>query len=391
MHSQNSITASNSASRRIAVLVPTLETGGVERVAVELAHGLHGIGCAVDLVAGNGNGALRPGINDSIRVFDLKASRMLTALPAFCRYLRNERPQAVIAAMTHSSLVALWARGITRVRTRIIATEHTTLSTILANRPLTRVKTMPALARIFFRYANAVVAVSNGVADDFAVLSGIPRERIQVIYNPVISPERMRRAAEPIDHPWFAPGQPPVILGVGRLVVEKDFGTLIRAFAELRNRLPSRLLIIGEGPERSRLEQLVNELGLEDAASLPGANSNPLAYMRRAALLTMSSRWEGLPLVPIEALAAGCPVVSTDCKSGPREILQGGKYGRLVPVGDINAMADAMFETLNEPRRVIPPEALLPFQAETVARQYASLAFEDYPQVSSHAAHALQR
>jgi glycosyltransferase involved in cell wall biosynthesis len=207
----------------------------------------------------------------------------------------------------------------------------------------------------------------------------------------VISPERMRRAAEPIDHPWFAPGQPPVILGVGRLVVEKDFGTLIRAFAELRNRLPSRLLIIGEGPERSRLEQLVRELGLEDVVSLPGANSNPLAYMRRAALLTMSSRWEGLPLVPIEALAAGCPVVSTDCKSGPREILQGGKYGRLVPVGDINAMADAMFETLNEPRRVIPLEALLPFQAETVARQYASLAFEDYPQLSSHAAHALQR
>ena len=375
--------------KRVAVLVPTLETGGVERVAVELAHGLHSIGCEVDLVAGNANGALRPVVSDQVNVFDLRCSRMLFGIPALCSYLRKRHPAGVIAAMTHASLVALWARSITRVPTRVIATEHTTLSTILANRPMTRVKTMPAFAGIFFRAADSIVAVSNGVADDFAELSGLPRRLIQVIYNPVISPDTMRRAAEPIDHPWFAPGQPPVILGVGRLVVEKDFGTLIRAFALVRQRIPSRLLIIGEGPERPLLENTAQELGLQEFVSLPGASNNPLAFMSRAALLTMSSRWEGLPLVPIEALAAGCPVVSTDCKSGPREILQGGKYGRLVPVGDVKAMADAMCATLNEPRRVVPSEALYPFRAETVATQYASLVFDDHPQVRSHVAQAV--
>jgi glycosyltransferase involved in cell wall biosynthesis len=237
------------------------------------------------------------------------------------------------------------------------------------------------LAKMFFRWADAIVAVSRGAADDFAATSGVPRNKMQVIFNPVVSDDLHRRAAETIDHPWFATGELPVVVAVGRLVIQKEFETLIRAFAEVRKSLPSRLMIIGEGPDRSKLESLTRELGLQDVVALPGTQNNPLPYMKHAALLAMSSRYEGLPLVPIEALAVGCPVVSTDCLTGPREILEEGKWGRLVPVGDVHALANAMLATLKEPRRVLPPEAILRFHRDTVARQYADVI---YGRVSYH-------
>jgi len=212
------------------------------------------------------------------------------------------------------------------------------------------------------------------VRGDLAQLMNVSRERITVIYNPsVVQAEVQAKAQAPLDHPWFKPDQPPVILAVGRLQVQKDYPTLIRAFALVRQTRPVRLLILGEGKERPLLEALVKELGLEQDVSLPGFVLNPYAYMARAALFVLSSRWEGLPTVLIEALCCGAPVVSTDCPSGPREILRDGQYGPLVPVGGVNALARAIETTLAAKTPKPPSESWRPYELETVVSQYTHL------------------
>jgi glycosyltransferase involved in cell wall biosynthesis len=177
-------------------------------------------------------------------------------------------------------------------------------------------------------------------------------------------------AAEPLEHPWFRPGEPAVILALGRLVPQKDFGMLIRAFAQVRRARAARLLILGEGPERDGLAAAIAENGLQDDVQLPGWTVNPYPYMARSRLFVLSSRWEGLPTVLIEALFCGVEVVSTDCPSGPREILDGGRYGALVPVGDVDALAEAMERALSRDAARPGQESWLPFEQDVVAGRY---------------------
>jgi glycosyltransferase involved in cell wall biosynthesis len=226
---------------------------------------------------------------------------------------------------------------------------------------------------MFYPWASSVVAVSRGAADDLARAAGLPRDLVEVVYNPVITPEAVVAARRPPDHPWFAPGQPPVILGVGRLTQQKDFPTLLRAFAEVRRRRAARLMILGEGEDRDELTSLAAELGVSDDVALPGFQDNAMAYMAGSRLFVLSSAWEGLPTVLIEALAAGARVVSTDCPSGPREILQDGRLGALVPVGDSSALAEAMVVALDRPAAALPSDALTPFTKEAAVDHYLRL------------------
>ncbi|HEX6015774.1 MAG TPA: glycosyltransferase, partial [Geminicoccaceae bacterium] len=204
--------------------------------------------------------------------------------------------------------------------------------------------------------ADAVVAVSAGVADDLAATAGLPRRLVTVVHNPVVPSDVDRRAAEPVDDPWLEPGEPPVILGVGRLVPQKGFPTLLRAFAQVRQQRPARLVILGEAADRratvkrtAELQKLAAELGIADSVALPGYAVNPFAWMARAGVFVLSSTHEGFGNVLPEALACGCPVVSTDCPSGPAEILENGRWGQLVPVGDDQAMARAILAVLATP------------------------------------------
>jgi len=332
----------------LSIFVPSLRGGGAERVMVHLARGFAERGFRVDLVLAKAEGPYLAEVPPSVRVVDLKASRMLYSLPRLVRYLRKERPTALLSALDHANLVALWARDLARVPTRVVVSVRNTLSQATVHAPDQRAKWIPLGIRLFYPRAEAVVAVSQGVAEDLVRLTSLPREKIRVIYNPVVTPELFAKAEEPLDHPWFAPGEPPVILAVGRLTEQKDFPTLIRAFALVRAQRPARLMILGEGELRPQLEALVHELGLQDDVALPGFVANPFAYMARAAVFVLSSRWEGLPGALIQAMACGTPVVSTDCPSGPREILEDGRWGRLVPVGDVNALAEAMATTLDE-------------------------------------------
>jgi len=266
--------------------------------------------------------------------------------------------------------VALWAQRLAGVDTRIVLSERVQLSERVAHlRGHARWRHLPSLIARFYPEAAGVVAVSHGVARDLAATSGLPRESIAVLPNPVVSPRLLALAEVPLDHPWFAAGQPPVILAAGRLHPQKDFTTLLHAFAWLRQARAARLLILGEGKERQALERSAREWGVSEDVAMPGYAENPFAYMRRARVFALSSRYEGLPGVLIQALACGCPSVSTDCPSGPREILQDGRLGPLVPVGDAEALAQAISSCLDAP---VPRDVL----REGVA-QYAVAAATD--------------
>ncbi len=353
---------------------------------LHLAGGFARRNKAVDLVLVRAEGQYLDRVPREVRIVDLRARRTIAAIAPLIRYLRSVRPQALVSAMDHVNLVALWARSLAGVDARVAVVIQNTLSMTKRHTPLRRERILPALARRYYPKADEIVAVSQGVAEDFAEAAHLPRERIRVIFNPMVTPEMLARGREEPEHPWLRganaekdsagkPGAaPPVVIGVGRLTPQKDFGLLIRAFASVRQRRPARLLIFGEGEERPRLEALIRKLGIEADAQLPGFASNPFACMARCGVFVLSSGWEGLPGVLIEALAQGCPLVSTDCPSGPREILDGGRYGALVPTGDAAALADAIARTLDappdpEPRR---QRAAL-FHVDTIVDQYCAI------------------
>jgi glycosyltransferase involved in cell wall biosynthesis len=230
----------------------------------------------------------------------------------------------------------------------VVLCECTTLS-VAASRSRHRFRrAYPALAGRHYPAADAIVAVSDAVADDLAATAPLSRAAITAIPNWVTADLAAGTGAAP-EHPWLQAGAPPVVLAVGRLHWQKDFATLIRAFAVLRGRRPARLVILGEGPERAKLDGLAAALGVAAEVHFAGFVDNPFAWMSRASVLTVTSLSEGFGNVIVEALACGLPVVSAACAGGPREILDGGRFGRLVPVCDAQALADAMEHTICDP------------------------------------------
>lgn len=352
--------------------------GGAQRAMLNLAQGIARRGYSVDLVLARAEGPYVAEVPKSVRVVDLKASHVLAGLPALIRYLRRERPEAMVSALAYVNIAALWARRMAGVPLRMIVNEQNTLSYSASHSRRWRARLIPALVKHFYPWADGMVTVSEGVGDDLARVTGFPRDAIKVIYNPaVMSPEVQEKAQAPLHHPWFQPGQPPVLLAVGRLQLQKDFFMLIQAFAKVRQDRPVRLLILGEGPQRPILEALIKKLGVEQDVSLPGFVTNPFAYMARASLFILSSRWEGLPTVLVEALCCGAPVIATDCPSGPREILRERQYGQLVPVGNAAAMATAIISALESPGPRPPRESWLRFEQEVIVDQYLKILLED--------------
>lgn len=363
--------------RHFALFIRSLGGGGGERVMVNLARAFAERGYRVDLVLGRAEGLLLREVPDSVRVVDLRtqsalacltallkaprdlcvlapvlaipgARSVLRRLPALIHYLRREKPTLMLSALRYGNITALCAVRLAGVPTSLVISEHNTLASVrMANRM--KKCWIAWLERRFYPRANAIVAVSNGVAEGLAGVTGLNREHITTIYNPVVTPELPELAQAPLTHPWFVPGSPPVLLGVGKFTPQKDFATLLKAFARVRTVRTVRLVILGEGKERATLEALARELGVAGDVDLLGFVRNPFAYMARASVFVLSSAWEGFGNVLAEAMACGCPVVSTDCPSGPAEILDGGVYGPLVPVGDDAALAKAIFSVLERP------------------------------------------
>ncbi|WP_427162756.1 glycosyltransferase [Aliinostoc sp. HNIBRCY26] len=357
----------------VAIFLRTLVGGGAERVMVNLANTLTEQNFKVDLVLSHVAGPYLSQVSPKVQIVDLKAPKLPLSLPKLVGYLRQKQPLNLLSALHYPCEVAIWAKYLSGVSTQVIVSERNTLSQEAKYSPEITARLTPLAARLFYPFADKVVAISQGVADDLSQITKIPHERIQVIYNPVITQDILRKAQEPITHPWFQPGQLPVVLSVGRLMQQKDFPTLIRAFARVLKVRPARLVILGSGRERSHLDQLVRELGLQDHVAMLGFQKNPYTYMAKASVFALSSAWEGFGNVLVEAMALGTPVVSTDCPSGPAEILNHGKYGLLVPVGDDAAMAEAIVKALAGNCPTVDTQWLEQFTSHTAMNKYIKL------------------
>jgi glycosyltransferase involved in cell wall biosynthesis len=360
-------------TRRLAFFLPTLEGGGAERVMVHLVAGFAERGFPVDLILASAEGPNLAFVPSCVRVIDMKRSRVLRVTLPLRAYLRSERPAAMLSALNNANVVAMAAAHMGGARPRIVISIHNTIGKEMEVQTKPRERVMRWLLGRLHHWADGIVAVSEGVADDLARRTPIPRSRIDVIYNPVITPALQEAASAAPPHPWFEDVTQPVVLGVGRLAVQKDFPALVDAFAILRREHKARLVILGEGPERSTIEAVIRRHGLQDCVALPGFVDNPYACMARSAVLALSSRFEGLPTVLIEALAVGTPVVAIDCPSGPREILRDGKFGRLVPPGDTPSLASAIASALTSGRPPVPCDALRPFMPDVVLDQYQEM------------------
>jgi len=329
----------------ISLLLPNLRGGGAERVAVNLANSFYLRGFEVDMVLLSSHGEFITDLNPSVPIIDLKSERIRFAAIPLVRYLREHKPDVLLAFMWPLTVTAIWSTLVSGVSTRVVICEHTTWSEDPITRSFLKKLFLKLSMRFSFRRANSVVAVSSGAADDLVSLARIKRSRISVIYNPITSGVFEIGTAALSPEGWWL-GNHRRILAVGELKPIKDFRTLIYAFDILRKSIDARLLIAGEGNCRAELEQLIKTLNLAGAVFLTGFIKSLAPYYKKSDLFVLSSKGEGFGNVIVEALEAGTPVVSTDCKSGPREILADGKYGKLVPVGNRDAMARAMADSL---------------------------------------------
>lgn len=323
--------------------------GGIPNVLVNLMNGLAAADTPIDLLVHSRDIPELDRLRRDIRVIDLNRRSGPTVTLRLAGYLGNERPTVLLSTRERAGRQALYARRLARSAVRILVRVGTHNSVSLEQRNVVQRFLRRRALAFTYRRVDGIIAVSRGVAADLAAAGGLRPERIVTLNNPTIPDDVRDRAAVPVAHPWLQPGGPPVIMALGRLARVKDYPTLIRAFARLRAAVPLRLMILGDGNQRDVLLNLAAHLGVAADVALPGFVANPYSYLSKAALFVLCSRREGSPNALIEALAVGTPVVATDCPSGPGEILDHGRIGRLVPVGDVEALAAAMNATLDRP------------------------------------------
>ena len=335
-------------SEHIAVYVPSLRGGGAERTMLNIAAGIAERGMAVDLVLVRAEGEYLSQIPEDVRLIDLNSHRTAASLPKLLRYIQRERPDALLTTLSDANVVGLVAKLFFARRVRVVVRQANTFTEQLKGSNL-KSRLVSRLLKLLLPAADGIVAISRGVADDLCGLIPVASHKVTTIYNPVVWPDHAEKAAAPVEHPWFNDEGVPVVLSAGRLTTVKDHTTLLRAFSEVLRSRPVRLVILGVGPERENLLETAERLKVSQHVDLPGFEINPFAYMSRSKVFVLSSRYEGFGNVLVQAMACGTPVVSTDCRSGPGEILEDGKWGRLVPVGDSHGMARAILETLDNP------------------------------------------
>lgn len=367
---------------QVALLLPDLRPGGAERVNINLANEFVARGYAVDLLLMCATGDLMPLLDPRIRVVDLGAGRMRSVFRPLTRYMREARPSSMLACMWPLTILAIAARAISNTKTRLIVAEHATWSVSERSHEKLHRLNLSTTMRLAFPRADGVVTVSEGAAEDLARIAHLPRNRVAAIFNPIVGgakPVVVEEIPESLD---WATGSHRKILAVGTLKSIKDYATLLQAFAILRRSVDAKLLILGEGEERASLETLIADLGIGADVTLPGFVNSTEAYYRKADLHVLSSVGEGLPTVIVEALEQGVPVVSTDCPSGPREILDNGRYGTLVPIADPEALAQAMQDALGrEHDKAALKARAADFSVSKAADAYLDLLLPDWRQM----------
>jgi glycosyltransferase involved in cell wall biosynthesis len=337
---------------RLALFIPELSAGGAQQALLTLSPRFVAATGPIDLVLARADGELMARIPDGVRVVDLSAGHPprtrlglgVLSMLRLARYLRRERPRTLLSTLTGANLVAAAARALARTPIRLVLREANTPENLRGRQSLRAV-------RLLYPRADAVIAVSSATRAGLVEVAGVRESRIHTIFNPIDVDRIVQLAGDPPGHDSSGEGeqQVPLVLTLGRLVPQKDPLTLLEAFARVRAERRARLVIAGEGPLRPTLETRINQLGLEADVDLPGFVANPYPLIARAAVFALPSRWEGMPNVLLEALALGTPIVATDCGSGAREILDQGNLGRLIGVGDTDALAKALLAELDDP------------------------------------------
>lgn len=333
------------AGERLGIFVPSLHGGGAERMAALLAAALTRRGHPVDLLLAEAEGPYLATIPPEVRIVDFGKSGVLGCLPQLVRYLRKTPPSTIYSTLSHTNVITLLANVLAGSPSRVVIAECSSFDECRRNYRTLRDRLIRVMMRLTYGRADKILVVADAMVEELRKGVGVARSRLLFLPSPVVPDDFDARSRQPLECPLFGQGRP-VIVAAGRLTFEKDFATLIRACALLRHRYDAALVILGEGPERRSLETLSAELGIADHVLLPGFVDNPFPCMRAASVFALSSRFEGMPGVLLQAMACGTPIVSTDCRTGPREVLEDGAWGILVPVGDPIRLAEGLMESL---------------------------------------------
>lgn len=330
----------------LALFLPSMVGGGAERVVLNLLKGIPENSLNVDLVLASKKGPYLSQVPSWVNIIDLGTGRIIKSILPMLKYLKSVKPDAIISHISHVNVVTCMAHKLAGSESFLGIVEHNTLS--VKKNLNAKENVVKFLMRRAYLRANSIIGVSKAVTDDLQDHLSLPKEKMKTIYNPVVSENLIEKSKEDPNHK-FTGGDHKVVIAVGRLTEQKNFPLLLNSFKIVNNKQAnSRLVILGEGEDRQKLEALVSELMLEDVVDMPGFVDNPYAFLGSSNCFALSSSWEGLPTVLIEAMASGCPVVATDCPSGPMEILEGGKFGRLVEMDNPQELAEAILQTLEE-------------------------------------------
>ncbi|NNE35309.1 MAG: glycosyltransferase [Rhodothermales bacterium] len=364
--------------RRITLFIYSLGYGGIQRIVVRMANEFVKRGYAVNLVLAKRTGALISDVDASVNVINLNASSVLYSIAGLFRHIRNNRPHVLFSAETPINIVAIWAKLLFGSKIRLVISVRSNISEYSKNEAVWYSRFTPILVRVFYRYADALVTVSQGVLDDLKAISKSAFARGTVIYNPVVDLERSTVSPTTAPHRWLDDRDVPVLLAVGRLTAQKNYPVLLQAFADARKSRNMRLIILGGG---KMLDDLINQCKkyeISEHVHFAGFVDNTAAYYSFASLFVLSSDYEGFGSVLVEAMAHGCPVVSTDCPSGPREILMNGTYGALVSPGDASALSNAILKSLeNSPDIESLKSRAADFSVDKSISQYLALFFPE--------------
>jgi glycosyltransferase involved in cell wall biosynthesis len=353
--------------KKISFFIPSLRGGGAERVFVNLANEFSKRGLNVDLVLSQKEGPYLKDVSEKVNIIDLKSSRILFSLFPLIKYLRKEKPDYIISTLTHVNIISIVANKIFKTKAKIVIRQASYFS-------FSKNRTVKLIAKLTYKKADKVIALSQQMKADLIKSANVPENNIVVINNPIFNDFIRQKLKEETNIDWLENKNYPVILGAGRLTKQKDFITLINSFSILRKERKLKLIILGEGECREKLENLVEKLKIENDVYMPGFVNNPYKFISKADVFVLSSIWEGCPNVLLESLSCGTPVVSTDCPGGSNEILENGKYGKLVPVGDVNILAEAIEETIENPidKDILQKRARY-FSAEKAVEKYLKI------------------
>lgn len=364
---------------KICVFLPSLAGGGAERVMARLTNEFSHRGFEVDLVLAHADGPYLSDLSDKVNLIDLECSGVLSALPKLIKYLNKHEPNSLLTAMNHSNIVATVATIFSRSKVRLILSERLHFGAHLKRSHSLKEWIVKCLMHFLYRRADKIICVSKEIEHYLLSSLNLDKNKITTIYNPVVDQKLIEDSHAPNSHQWLQSKDLPVIVSAGRLNAQKNQTLLIDAFHQLIQTKKARLIIFGEGELRHQLEQQIKDLNLIDHVLLPGFESNLFSSFRKADLFVLSSDYEGLPGVLIQAMACGLPIVSTDCPTGPAEILEQGKWGELVPVGDRVALSNAIATALDKTSYPAVEERAQFFNVETATQQYLKELIPNHP------------